>query len=175
MHNKVGIEYCTIKIVIKGIKQSEKINGVETMAWQANVQCCGYLITSNHQLYRVTSLKTPFGLVIGLFIILTHVTTFTHNYLLRCATFTQLTIIHIRDYNHILHSYTFTLADFSAINYCLELSHFTSSHFPCLSPIETSLVGLLLKIDCLDISVPLINPQSYERHCWLLPGPSRSS
>jgi hypothetical protein len=35
-----------------------------------------------------------------------HVTTFTHNYSLRCVTFTQLTIIHVRDYNHLLHSYT---------------------------------------------------------------------
>jgi hypothetical protein len=28
----------------------------------------------------------------------------------------------------------------------------------------------LLKTDCLDISVPLIDPQSYEWHCCLLPG-----
>jgi hypothetical protein len=66
----------------------------------------GSLISSDHQLYRVTRLKTPFGLVLLLFQSQSHVTTFTHNYLLRCATFTQLTIIHVRDYNHLLHSYT---------------------------------------------------------------------
>jgi hypothetical protein len=31
---------------------------------------------------------------------------YNHNYFLRCATFTQLTIIHVRDYSHLLHSYT---------------------------------------------------------------------
>jgi hypothetical protein len=35
-----------------------------------------------------------------------HVTTFTYNHLLRCYTFTQLTILHVRNYNHLLHSYT---------------------------------------------------------------------
>jgi hypothetical protein len=95
-------------------------------------------------LWCVTPLKTPFGLLIGLFII-SHIRNYNHNYLLRCVTFTQLTILHVRDYNHLLHSYTFTLADFSASNYYLKLSHtYTSSHFPCLSPIETSLVEQLL-------------------------------
>jgi hypothetical protein len=51
------------------------------------------------------------------------------------------------------------------------ITHFASSHFPCLSPIETSLVGLLLKTDCLDISVPLINSQSYEPgESWVASG-----
>jgi hypothetical protein len=98
------------------------------------VQCSGYLISSDHQLYNVTPLKTPFGLLVPLLQSHTHVTTFTHNYFSLCATFTQLTIIHVRDYNNLLHSYT----------------------------------------GCLDISVPLINPQSYERHFCLLLGPSRS-
>jgi hypothetical protein len=39
-----------------------------------------------------------------------HVTTFTHNYFLRCATFTQLTIIHVLDYNHFLHWLTSQLS-----------------------------------------------------------------
>jgi hypothetical protein len=50
----------------------------------------GYLITSDHQLYRVTPLKTPFGFIYNL----THVTTITHNSFLRCVTFTQITIVH---------------------------------------------------------------------------------
>jgi hypothetical protein len=105
-----------------------------------------FLITSDHQLYRVSPLKTPFRLLIGLLQSQLHVTTITHNYFLCCATFTQRTIIHVRNYNHLFYSYTFTLADFSASDYYLKLSH-TSSHFPCLSPIEASLVGLLLKTD----------------------------
>jgi hypothetical protein len=66
----------------------------------------GSLITSDHQLYNVSPLKTPFRLLIGLLQSQSHVTTFTHNYFLCSATFTQLTIIHVRDYNHLLHSYT---------------------------------------------------------------------
>jgi hypothetical protein len=46
------------------------------------VQCWGSLITSEHQLYRVTPLKTPFGLVIPLLQSQSHVTTITHNYFL---------------------------------------------------------------------------------------------
>jgi hypothetical protein len=49
---------------------------------------------------RVTPLKTPFGLALLLFQFQSHVTTITHNYFLRCATFTRLTIIHVRNYNH---------------------------------------------------------------------------
>jgi hypothetical protein len=93
----------------------------------------GYLITSDHQLYRVTPLKTPFGLVLLLLQFQSHVTTFTHNYLLRCATFTQLIITHVRNYNHLLHSYTFTLADFSAINYYLTLAQTLHLHTAKLS------------------------------------------
>jgi hypothetical protein len=82
----------------------------------------GYLITSDHQLYNVTPLKTPVRLLISLLQSQPHVTTITV-ISLRCVTFTQLTIIHVRDYRHLLHSYTFTLAEFSAINYYLKLSH----------------------------------------------------
>jgi hypothetical protein len=87
----------------------------------------GYLISSDYQLYRVPPLKTPFGLLIPLLQSQSHVTTITHNYSLRSVTFTQLTIIHVRDYNHLSHSYTFTLADFSAIGHFDRLSH-TVSH-----------------------------------------------
>jgi hypothetical protein len=56
------------------------------------VLCWWYLISSDHQLYRVTLLKTPFGLVIPLSQSQSHVTTITHNYFLCCYTCTQLTI-----------------------------------------------------------------------------------
>jgi hypothetical protein len=41
---------------------------------------------------RIMPLKTPFGLLLLLFRSQSHVTTFTHNYFLRCYTCTQLTI-----------------------------------------------------------------------------------
>jgi hypothetical protein len=50
----------------------------------------GFLISSDHQLHRVTPLKTPFGLVIPLLQSQSHVTTITHNYFLHCFAFTQL-------------------------------------------------------------------------------------
>jgi hypothetical protein len=49
---------------------------------------------------------------------------------LSCVTFTQLTILHIPNPYSICHT--------------VFLTHLTSSHFPCLSPIETSLVEQLL-------------------------------
>jgi hypothetical protein len=72
------------------------------------VQCWWFLISSEHQMYRVTPLKTPFGLVIPLLQSQSHVTTITHNYLLRCYAFTQLESLHVRKYNHSFHSCTFT-------------------------------------------------------------------
>jgi hypothetical protein len=77
---------------------------------------------------RVTQLKTPFRLLLILFQSQSHVTTITHKLFLRCATFTQLTIIHVRNYNYLFHSYTFTLADFSASDYYLKLSHTLHLH-----------------------------------------------
>jgi hypothetical protein len=62
---------------------------------------------------------------------LTHVTTFTHNYFLRCAIFTQLTIIHVRDYNHLLHSYTGWLLSYQLLSQMVTDS--TSSHFETLA------------------------------------------
>jgi hypothetical protein len=49
-----------------------------------------FLIVSEHQLYNVTPLKTPFGLLISLLQSQSHVTTVTHNYYLRCCVFTEL-------------------------------------------------------------------------------------
>jgi hypothetical protein len=101
-----------------------------------NIYCTmlGYLTTSEHQLYNVMPLETPFGLLIRLLQSQPHVTAITHNYLLRCYTFTQLTILQVRNYNNLLHSYTFTLADFSAINYFLKLSQNLHLHTSKLSP-----------------------------------------
>jgi hypothetical protein len=50
----------------------------------------GSLSTSYHQLYRVSIFETPFGLLIRFIYNLTHLTAITHNYFLRCVTFTQL-------------------------------------------------------------------------------------
>jgi hypothetical protein len=88
-------------------------------------------------------------------------------------------------------TYTLTLSDFSAINYCLKLSHTLHLHTLKLSPRSYSANSLLktllencslqtptykltrrtapyklfLTTNCLDISVPLINSQSYKCHC----------
>jgi hypothetical protein len=83
---------------------------------------------------RVTPLKAPFRLSIPLLQSQPHITTFIYNHSSRCVTCTQLTILHVRNYNHLLHSYTFTLADFSAINYFLKLSQTLHFHTSKLSP-----------------------------------------
>jgi hypothetical protein len=142
----------------------------------------GYLIVSEHRLYRVTPLKTPFGLLIPLLQSQSHVTTFTHNYLVRGYAFTQLTITYT--FVTTITYDTLALADFSAINYCLELSQTLHLNTSKPSPrsysanslllkhwflhshsgncfLKTALVELLPKTNCLDISIPLINPQSY--------------
>jgi hypothetical protein len=99
--------------------------------------------------YRVTPLKTPFGLLIPLLQSHSHVTTFTHNYFLRCATFTQLTILYICDYNHLFHPYTGWLLSYQLLSQII--THFTSSHLETLAeilfrefPSYNWLVGLLL-------------------------------
>jgi hypothetical protein len=48
------------------------------------VQFSGLLDHFRPPIVHVTPLKTPFGLVIPLLQSQSHVTTFTHNYLLRC-------------------------------------------------------------------------------------------
>jgi hypothetical protein len=124
----------------------------------------GSLIGSDHQLYSVSPLETPFRLLISL---LQSSPTRNYNHSQLC-----ITLCHIYTaYNHtrswlqslitLLHVYTGWLLRYQLLSQ--TITHSTSSHFPCLSPIETSLVGLFLKTDCLDISVPLINPQSYKR------------
>jgi hypothetical protein len=56
------------------------------------VQCSGFLISSDHQLYRVMPLNTPFGLVIPLLQSQSHVQLFLT--LLRVYT---ITILHVRN------------------------------------------------------------------------------
>jgi hypothetical protein len=103
-----------------------------------------YLTTSDHQLYNVTPLKTPFGLLIRL------LQSHTHNY---NHTIISYAVSHL----HSLQFYTFTLADFSASKYYLKLSHTLHLH--------TSRVCLLLRphswnnyltTDFLDLPVPLV-------------------
>jgi hypothetical protein len=68
--------------------------------------------------------------IVNSFITIPTTRNYNHNYFLRCVTFTQLTILHVPNPYFICHS--------------VVLTHLTSSHFPCLSPIETSLVEQLL-------------------------------
>jgi hypothetical protein len=96
------------------------------------VQCSGFLIASTHQLYRVMPLKTPFGLLLPLLQSQSHVTTFTHNYFLRCYTCTQLTITYT--FVTTVTFSTLALANFSAINFYLKLSHTLHLHTLKLSP-----------------------------------------
>jgi hypothetical protein len=51
------------------------------------------MISNKYQLYRVWVLQMTFELVIG-FITISTTRNYYHNYLLRCVTFTQLTILH---------------------------------------------------------------------------------
>jgi hypothetical protein len=97
-----------------------------------NVQCWGHLISSDHQLYRVTPLKTPFRLLIPL-LQSSPARNYNHNYFLHCVTFTQLTIIHVRDYNHLLHSYTGGLLSYQLLPQII--TRFTSSHSETLAEI----------------------------------------
>jgi hypothetical protein len=65
----------------------------------------GSLTASDHQLYCVTPLKTPFGLLIPLLQFQPHVTTITHNYFLLCYAFTQLQTLHANiPFSHSLHN-----------------------------------------------------------------------
>jgi hypothetical protein len=54
----------------------------------------GYLTTSEYQLYRVWVFETLFYLVLR-FITISTTRNYNHNHLLRCVTFTQLTILHV--------------------------------------------------------------------------------
>jgi hypothetical protein len=90
----------------------------------------GHLISSEHKLYNVTPLKTPFGLVIPLLQSQSHVTTLTiiSYAVMRLHSYNPYTFVTTITY------YTLTLADFSAINYCLKSSHTLHFHTSKLSP-----------------------------------------
>jgi hypothetical protein len=122
-----------------------------------------FLTSSDHRLYRVMPLKTPFGLLIPLLQSQSHITTITHNYFLCCYAFTQLqsfTFVTTITY------YTLTLADFSAINYCLKLSHTLHLRTSKLSPrsysanslLRTRLENWLLKTELKLLTALLIQP-----------------
>jgi hypothetical protein len=91
----------------------------------------GYLIPSDHQLYRVTPLKTPFGLLIPLLQSQSHVTTITiisyavtrlHSYNPYTPIFHPLivSITHIRTSNK--HSVHTLRSCFLPKTYCLALT-----------------------------------------------------
>jgi hypothetical protein len=76
------------------------------------VQCWGPRPLLNTKIWRVMPLKTPFGIG-NSFITISHVRNYTHNYLLRCFTFTQLAILH---------------ANVSFYSLTVFITHLTSSH-----------------------------------------------
>jgi hypothetical protein len=76
------------------------------------VQCYGYLITSDQQLYNVTPLKTPVRLLIGLFTIFTFV---------------------LQSLIPLLHVYIGWLLSYQLLSQII--THFTSSHFETLAEI----------------------------------------
>jgi hypothetical protein len=78
---------------------------------------------------HVRVLETPFGFVIR-FYLQSHTFVTTHNYLLGCVTFTQLTRQYSTLFSRNLHN---------------TLDIFTYSHFPCLSASENSLGELFFK------------------------------
>jgi hypothetical protein len=81
------------------------------VTWSVLTTSCTMLWSLDHfwpPVVCITPLKKPFGLLIRLLQSQSHVTAFTHNYSLRCVTFTQLKIIHIHDHNHLFHFCTFT-------------------------------------------------------------------
>jgi hypothetical protein len=117
------------------------------------------------RIVRVTPPKTPFGLLISLFTVpvtlnyshssliyyavtrlhsysrYTCVTTVTYSILARIHSLQTLhsnlycTIAHkVSYYNHLVHSCTGWLLSCQLL--CRIITHFPSSHFPCLSPIE---------------------------------------
>jgi hypothetical protein len=64
--------------------------------------------------------------IVNSFITIPITRNYNHNYFLRCATFTQVTIIHVRDYNHLLDSYTGWLLSYQLLSQIITDS--TSSH-----------------------------------------------
>jgi hypothetical protein len=108
---------------------------------------CTMLRVTDHfwpPVVRVTPLKTPFRLLIPLLKSQPHVTTITHNYFLRCVTFTQLTILH-------------AVIPFLTSTH-IHTSNKHSVHTSKISPRTYSANSLLKK--------------SYKRHCSNEPGES---
>jgi hypothetical protein len=67
LQNCTNIVFCMVHSVIRMVKVvniSESF--LQEMLRYCIVQCWGYLTTSDYQLYRVTPLKTPFGVLIPL-------------------------------------------------------------------------------------------------------------
>jgi hypothetical protein len=119
------------------------------------------MTTSDHQMYNVGGswsvlmtnctvipLRTPFGLVIPLL-----QSSITRNY-----NHTQLSITRLRVYTIIITYMLVTKVSYNTVTRLHRLTsqlsllsriitHSTSSHFPCLSPIETSLIELLPNTD----------------------------
>jgi hypothetical protein len=127
---------------------------------------------------RVTPLKTPFGLLILLLQSQSHVTTITHNYFLRCYAFTQLTILHIRDYNHLLHSYTGWLLSYRSllqiITHCRTRKVFNSHCEPtAISSSYYSRRGLTPRIHFLRLLLKLL--QRSVRFCSARHGANTAS
>jgi hypothetical protein len=114
----------------------------------------GFLITSDHQLYRVTPLKTPFGLLIPLLQSQSHVTTITRNYFYAVSPSHSLqsyTFVTTVTYNTLLHVNIpfLTSTHIHASNkdsvHTLKLAPRSYSANSLLkTPLENWLVGLLL-------------------------------
>jgi hypothetical protein len=91
-----------------------------------NVGVIRSVLTTN---CTVNPLRTPFGLVIPL-IQSSTTRNYNHSQLFPtlCYLCTAYNHLSVREYNHLLHSYTFTLADFSAIDYFPKLSQTLHLH-----------------------------------------------
>jgi hypothetical protein len=104
------------------------------------VQCLGHLISSDHQLYNVMPLKMPFRLLIRL---VQSSPTRNYNHSQLFLTLSHLHSLQLYTFVTTITYYTVTLADFSAINYCLKLSQTLHLHTSKLSPRTYSTNSLL--------------------------------
>jgi hypothetical protein len=98
------ILYGTITDTMEVITRDRKGKYLNALEKYHIVQCSGILDHFWQPVCNVTPLKTPYGLLIR-YITISHITTITHNYFLRCVTFTQLTILHATiPFHHSLHN-----------------------------------------------------------------------
>jgi hypothetical protein len=91
--------------------------------------------------------------IVNFFITIPITCNYNHNYFLRCYAFTQLSSLHVRNYNHLLHSYTGWLLSYQLLSQIIIDSVFTRRnsrreltpriHFLRLL-LNNSLVGLRL-------------------------------